>query len=327
MSVLVTGGAGYVGSAIMERLVANGETVACLDNFSTGHHEAICDGVDLIDGSIMDEQLVAATLSQYKVETVVHCAALSIVQHSNRVPLEYFENNVVGAHVVLKAMVGCDVRRFVLSSTAAVYGNPTAIPISESHAIAPINAYGRSKRMIEQMLEWHTRAYDLSFVSLRYFNAAGATSRFGEDHSPETHLIPLVLEAAMRNQPGLLVYGNDYSTPDGSCHRDYIHVVDLADAHVRAIEYLRNGGNSDTFNLGVGEGHSVFEVIRAAERATGRSISYEIVPRREGDATTLVASNEKAKSMLNWVPVKSTLDEIVEDAWRWKQLFPTGYKK
>lgn len=325
MSILVTGGAGYVGSAIMECLVQRGESVVCLDNLSTGHRAAVHRDVDFVEGAVHDEGLVTRLLSDRGVEAVIHCAAFSIVPESNRNPLGYFENNVVGAHRLLKAMIRCGVGKFVLSSTAAIYGDPMEVPISETHPINPLNAYGRSKRMIEEMLEWYARAYRFAYISLRYFNAAGATDRFGEDHHPETHLIPVVLEAAMETRPQVFVFGNDYPTPDGSCIRDYIHVSDLADAHVRSIDYLRDGGASDTFNLGAGTGYSVLEVLDAVERITGRRIPYEIAPRRPGDATSLVASHAKARTILNWSPAVSNLDNLIRDAWRWKQRFPTGY--
>jgi len=328
MAVLVTGGAGYVGSAIMERLVAEGESVVCLDNFSTGHRDAVCAGVDVVEGSILDEALVSETLSRFDVDSVVHCAALSIVPESNREPLAYFENNVVGTERVCSAMRARGVGRFVLSSTAAVYGNPATLPIPETHAIAPVNAYGLFKRTAEELLEWCARAYvGFSFVSLRYFNAAGATATHGEDHRPETHLIPIVLEAAAGRRGEVEVFGSDYSTADGTCVRDYIHVEDLADAHVRAIRYLRDGGASDVFNLGAESGHSVLEVIRAAEGVTEKRVPRTMRGRRAGDVHSLVASREKAGRVLGWAPEKSALEQLLEDAWRWRQGHPEGYAR
>ncbi len=327
MSILVTGGAGYIGSAILERLVADGESVVCLDNFSTGHRDAVCGGVELVEGSILDGPCVLDTLRRFDVETVIHCAALSIVEESNRAPLAYFENNVAGAHVVLKGMVECGVTRFVLSSTAAVYGNPIEVPIRENHPIAPLNAYGRSKRMIEEMLEWHGRAYDFSYVSLRYFNAAGATIEHGEDHNPETHLIPIVLDVAQGRRTSIQIFGNDYPTADGTCVRDYIHISDLVDAHVRSVAHLRAGNPSEVFNLGTGSGHSVLEVVQAAERVTGRRVPHEVAPRRSGDAASLVASRDKAMDRLGWSPSRSAIAEVLVDAWRWKQVHPNGYTR
>jgi UDP-glucose 4-epimerase len=327
VSVLVTGGAGYIGSVIAERLSGERERIVCLDDFSTGHRDATVSGAELVEGSVLDATLVEATLRRYSVDAVVHCAAFSIVEDSVRDPLKYFQNNVVGTHTLLRAMLSCGVRRFVLSSTAAVYGEPTSIPIEESHSIAPLNPYGRSKRMIEEMLEWHARSHGLSYVSLRYFNAAGASARYGEHHLPETHLIPIALEVAAGTRDSLNVFGSDYPTSDGTCVRDFIHVEDLADAHVRAVSYLRQGGLAEVINLGTGTGHSVLEVARAVEQVTGRKVPLRFAGRRAGDVHSLVASREKAAIILGWLPSRSGIEQMVADAWRWRQRYPHGYPR
>ncbi len=327
MSVLVTGGAGYIGSVIAQRLLAAGERVVCLDNFSTGHRDAVPPDAELVEGSILDAALVDAALRRHSVEVVVHCAAFSIVEESVRDPAKYFENNVAGSHALLRAMHACGVRRFVFSSTAAVYGEPRSVPICESHPIAPLNPYGRSKRMIEEMLEWHARAYGLHYTSLRYFNAAGASGPHGEHHTPETHLIPIALEVAAGARDSLTVFGHDYPTRDGTCVRDFIHIEDLADAHLSAVAGLRRGEQAEIINLGAGTGHSVLEVVRAVEQETGRKIPLKFAGRRAGDPHTLVASCEIALATLNWSPVRSAIERITADAWRWRKQFPHGYAR
>jgi UDP-glucose 4-epimerase len=325
MGVLVTGGAGYIGSVAAACLAAAKEQVVVLDNLSTGHRRAVPDGAEFIKGNISEAALLEAVFATHEIDTVMHFAAFSLVAESCAEPLKYFENNVVGAHALLKAMIRAGVRRFILSSTAAVYGRPDAVPITEDMPTRPLNPYGLSKRMIEEILEWHDRAYDLRYVSLRYFNAAGAMGDCGETHRPETHLIPNVLMAIAGMKDRVTVYGTDYDTPDGTCVRDYIHVEDLADAHLKAMAYLRDGGPSDIFNLGNAVGHSVREVIEAAQRVTGRDVPLEYGPRRQGDADKLVASSEKAQSVLGWKPKKADIDVIVRDAWAWRQTHPGGY--
>jgi len=327
LSVMLSGAAGYVGSVIAERLAASGEQIVCLDDFSTGHRDAVFPGAELVEGSILDEALVETTLRRHSVDVVVHCAAFSIVEESVRDPSKYFENNVMGSHALLRAMNACGVRRFVLSSTAAVYGDPQSVPIEETHPIAPLNPYGRSKRMIEEMLEWHARAYGLSYLSLRYFNAAGASARYGEHHTPESHLIPVALDVAAGTRDSLGIFGSDYPTPDGTSVRDYVHVEDLADAHAGAVACLRRGPIAEVVNLGTGSGHSVLEVVRAVERVTGRSVPLTRSERRTGDAHTLVASREKAAAVLGWTPSRSGIERIVADAWRWREEHPRGYAR
>ena len=322
MAVLVTGGAGYIGSVATEGLLAAGEEVLVLDSLVTGHRAAVAPGARLVEGDIRDEALLARLFSEHPIDTVMHFAAFSLVGESVREPALYFENNVEGAHTVLKAMHAARVPRFILSSTAAVYGDPERVPITEDMPTRPLNPYGLSKRIIEEMLAWYDRAYGLKHVCLRYFNACGASARHGEDHEPETHLIPNILAAADGNREGLKVFGNDYETPDGTCVRDYIHVEDLADAHIRAMQYLRADGPSDIMNLGNSIGNSVMEAIASARRVTGKSVPFEVVPRRPGDADRLVACSDKAQAKLDWQPRK---DVIVRDAWAWRQANPRGY--
>ncbi|MBI4557632.1 MAG: UDP-glucose 4-epimerase GalE [Candidatus Hydrogenedentes bacterium] len=325
MAVLITGGAGYIGSVAAEQLLELGEPVVILDNLSTGHRAAVPAGAEFIHGSVLDDSLLGKLLSDHGVDTVMHFAASSLVGESCANPLKYFENNVAGALSLLKAMRRANVERIILSSTAAVYGNPDRVPISEEMPDRPLNPYGLSKRMIEQTLEWCDTAYGLRYVSLRYFNAAGATSQRGEDHRPETHLIPNVLDVAAGARQSVTIFGNDYDTPDGTCVRDYIHVSDLTDAHVKAMHYLREGGRSEIINLGNSVGHSVLQVVESARRVTGREIPTVYSARRPGDADRLVASSEKARSVLGWKPRKAAIDDIVSDAWEWRRRHPEGY--
>lgn len=325
MGVLVTGGAGYIGSVAADLLLAAGEKVVVLDNLSTGHRDAVAPGAEFVEGNILNGSLIADLIRRHDVDTVMHFAALSLVGESCQKPLKYFGNNVGGAHNVLDAMVRAGAKRFILSSTAAVYGHVESVPITEDAPANPLNPYGLSKRIIEQMLEWHDRAYGIRYVALRYFNAAGATPRCGEDHRPETHLIPNVLSAAEGSQDELTVFGDDYPTPDGTCVRDYIHVAYLADAHLKAMEYLREGGESDVMNLGNNVGNSVYEVIEAVRRVTGHKVPFRVAGRRPGDAPNLVASAKKARERLGWSPVRGNIDNIVADAWAWRQAHPGGY--
>lgn len=325
MAVLVTGGAGYIGSVATERLVAAGEDVVVLDNLVTGHRAAVAAGARFIEGNIRDDVVLARVFTDYDIDTVMHFAAYSLVGESVSDPARYFENNVEGAHAVLKAMHAAGVPRFILSSTAAVYGDPERVPITEDMPTRPLNPYGLSKRIIEEMLAWYDRAYKMQFVCFRYFNACGASRAFGEDHDPETHLVPNVIGAAEGTRAELKVFGSDYNTPDGTCIRDYIHVEDLADAHIRGMQYLRAGGHSDIMNLGNSVGNSVLEVIAAVQRVTGNDVPYTVAPRRPGDADRLVASSEKAQEVLGWRPQKGDIDTIVRDAWTWFQAHPNGY--
>jgi UDP-glucose 4-epimerase len=328
--ILVTGGAGYVGSVSVESFLAAGHDVVVLDDLSTGHRDAVPDGARLVVGDYGDQAAVTRLLSDHETDAILHCAARSLVGESLQDPARYFRDNVGGGIALLEAAREVGVARFVLSSTAAVYGLPLRTPISEDDETRPINPYGETKRAFEGALTWYGRAYGLRSVSLRYFNVAGATDELGEDHDPETHLIPAILGSIERGKP-LTLFGDDYPTRDGTCIRDYIHVADLADAHLRAIEATAAGdaGTSDgalAFNLGNGDGFSNLEVIHAAERVIGRPIDYEIGPRRPGDPPVLVASAERAAAKLGWRPQRPSLDEMVGSAWAWRQVHPEGYE-
>ncbi|MCD6287778.1 MAG: UDP-glucose 4-epimerase GalE [Candidatus Hydrogenedentes bacterium] len=325
MSVLVTGGAGYIGSVAVERLVAAGEDVVVLDDLSMGHRAAVHPQAEFIEASILDTPVLDQLFATHHIDTVMHFAAFSLVGESCENPVKYFDNNVCGAHSVLKSMLRAGVPRFILSSTASTYGNVNSEPITEDMPTGPLNPYGLSKRIIEQMLEWHDKAARLQYVSLRYFNACGASERYGEDHDPETHIIPNVLAAAAGTRDSVSIFGTDYSTPDGTCVRDYIHIEDLADAHIAAMNYMRRGGCSEIINLGNSIGNSVREIIESVKKVTGRQFKVIETERRPGDADVLVASSEKARRLLGWSPVKSDIDTIVGDAWRWFESHPNGY--
>lgn len=326
MSVLVTGGAGYIGSVAVEQLIASGENVVVLDNFSTGYRAAVAPEVVLIEGNIHDRPLVRSILNEHGIDTVMHFAAFIMVGESCADPGKYFQNNVVGALNVLDAMVDSGVKRFILSSTAAVYGDPESVPITEDMPKRPKNPYGLSKRMVEQALEWYASAHGLQSVALRYFNAAGATTVHGEAHVPESHLIPNILLAADGRHEAINIFGRDYDTPDGTCIRDYIHVLDLIDAHLLAVRYLRDGGTSDCFNLGNSVGHSVLDVIKAVKTVTGKEVPVVFGDRRPGDADRLVAGSDKARRVLGWKPSRGSIETIVQDAWNWYKAHPNGYQ-
>jgi UDP-glucose 4-epimerase len=327
MSVLVTGGAGYIGSVAVERLLMSGERVVVLDNFSTGHRGALDPRATVVEGDIQNRSLVTRVLQEHEVDTVMHFAAFIVVPESCSEPLRYFDNNFVGAHSVLSAMQEVGVKQFIFSSTAAVYGNPVSSPITEDDPKSPLNPYGLSKRMIEQILEWCASAYGMRYVALRYFNACGASEEHGEDHYPESHLIPNILKAAAGELDCITVYGNDYDTPDGTCIRDYIHIEDLVDAHIRAMAYLRTGNSAIEVNLGNSIGYSVMDVIESVRRVTGRDFAVVFKERRPGDASALVASSDKARQILGWQPQKPEIDTIVRDAWNWKLRHPVGYEQ
>jgi UDP-glucose 4-epimerase len=326
--ILVTGGAGYVGSVSVEAFLAAGHEVVVLDDATTGHPAAIPSGATFRRGTYGDAATVARLLQDEGIEAILHCAARSLVGESGRDPAKYYRDNVAGGVALLEAARTTGVERIVFSSTAAVYGVPDATPIPEDAALRPINPYGETKRTFEGALRWYGAAYGLRSVSLRYFNVAGATEALGEDHDPETHLIPNVLAAA-EGRSALTVFGDDYPTPDGTCIRDYIHVADLADAHLRGIEATapddaRTAGPL-ICNLGTAGGFSVREVIAAAERVVGHEIPFTISPRRAGDPPILVASNERARAVLGWRAARPSLDEIVGSAWAWRQRHPEGY--
>jgi UDP-glucose 4-epimerase len=322
---LVTGGAGYVGSHLVAALVERGDTVVVLDNLRTGHRAAVPSGARLVVGDLADTGVVDALLAEGPWHAVFHFAAVSQVGESMRLPFLYLIDNGVNGMRLIEACVRHGVPRFVLSSTAALYGTPDAVPILEDAPLHPESPYGDSKWFLERALHWAEHVHGLRYASLRYFNAAGAdpAGRFGEDHRPETHLIPLVIDAALGRRPELDVYGSDYATPDGTCLRDYVHVSDLADAHMLAFDRL--DGGSITVNLGNGSGHSVLQVIQSVERVSGRKVPHRICPRRPGDPAALVASSERALRELGWHPRIADLDEIVRTALVWREAHPNGY--
>jgi UDP-glucose 4-epimerase len=322
---LVTGGAGYVGSHLVAALLGRGDAVVVLDNLRTGHRGAVPSGVQLIVADLADTGTVDAVLADGPWHAVFHFAALSQVGESMRLPFRYLINNGVNGMRLVEACVRHGIMRFVLSSTAALYGTPKTVPIPEDAPLDPESPYGDSKWFLERTLHWAERVHGLRYASLRYFNAAGADpqGRYGEDHRPETHLIPLVIDAAYGRRAELEVYGSDYATPDGTCLRDYVHVTDLADAHLLALDRLERG--SITVNLGNGTGHSVLQVIEAVERVSNHKVPYRICPRRPGDAAVLVASSEAARRELGWRPRFAELDEIVRTALRWREAHPNGY--
>lgn len=324
MRILVTGGAGYIGSVVTEELLSDGHAVVVYDNLSKGHREAITSGADFVQANLTDSETLRQTLELHQIEAVVHMAADALVGESVGNPAKYYQNNLVAGLCLLDAMRAAEVGHIVFSSTAATYGQPEKQPIEETAPNNPTNPYGATKLAFEQALRWYDKAYGMRYAALRYFNAAGATSRCGESHDPETHLIPIALQAAAGSRAHVEVYGDDYPTLDGTCVRDYIHVVDLARAHVLALGALDRG--SQIYNLGCGgAGYSVREVIQAARRITGRPISEKVGPRRPGDPATLVASAEKIKRELGWNPALQDLEVIIESAWCWMQAHPNGY--
>jgi len=323
MNVLVTGGAGYIGSAVAEELVDNGCHVIVLDNLQQGHRDAIPAKANFVLADIGDTTTLEHILQQFGITAVMHLAADSLVGESMTDPGKFFQNNVANGLVLLNTMLKNGVRKFVFSSSAAVYGNPETIPIPEDHPKSPVNAYGDSKLTFERILEWYGLAYDLQYISLRYFNAAGATLLSGEAHHPETHLIPNILRAALNGSSSVPVFGTDYSTKDGSCIRDYIHVADIAKAHFMALEKL-DGLRAKAYNLGNGNGYSVLEVIETARRLTGADIHVKFCSRRAGDPGILVASSDLARTEMGWTP-KFELEAIIESAWKWMLRHPGGY--
>ena len=327
MKVLVTGGAGYVGSISVELLLEAGHDVTVLDSFFRGRHAAVPLQAHLVEGELADRSLLEATLRDDGIEAVLHCAGRSLVPESAVDPAVYFATNVVDGLGLLDAMRSANVGRIVFSSSAAVYGAVNTPVIEEDQPQKPINAYGETKRAFEGALEWYARAYDMAAVSLRYFNAAGASDARGEDHRPETHLIPNMIKAALGGEP-LRIFGTDYDTPDGTCIRDYVHVLDVADAHILALELTAEvSGTHIACNLGSGSGFSVMEVLSAAQSVVGREVPHSFGPRREGDPAVLVASNTKAAELLGWQPRRGTLGEIIGSAWKWHQAHPQGYPK
>ena len=330
MNILVTGGAGYIGSHTVRALLESKEfTPVVFDNLATGHAESVPQGTPLVQGDIHDIDLVAETLKKYDISGVIHFAAYSLVGESITDPAKYYANNVEGTLHLLLGMKKAGVDKIVFSSTAAVYGEPEKTPIEEDFPHHPTNVYGRTKLVIENMMGDFTNAYGLNYVALRYFNAAGAAQdgAIGEDHNPESHLIPLILKAAQGVRDHISIYGTDYPTPDGTCIRDYIHVLDLADAHVLAMKYLMNGGKSNYFNLGSEKGFSVREIIETARKVTGIDFKVLEEERRSGDPAVLIASSRKFRASLGWHPTHSNTEEIIASAWNWHKNHPHGYGK
>ncbi|MCK9856994.1 MULTISPECIES: UDP-glucose 4-epimerase GalE [Paenibacillus] len=326
MAVLVTGGAGYIGSHAVAALAERGEEIVVVDNLQQGHREAVVGG-KLYVGDLRDAEFMDTVFKENKIDAVIHFAANSLVGESMTNPAKYYHNNVYGTLCLLEKMIEHDVKKIVFSSTAATYGEPENVPIDEFDRTLPTNTYGETKLAMEKMMKWFDVAHGLKYVSLRYFNAAGAhaSGKIGEDHSPETHLIPIVLQAALGQRPHISVFGDDYATPDGTCIRDYIHVSDLADAHVLAVDKLRQGSDSAIYNLGNGQGFSVKEVIEIARKVTEREIKAVIEPRRAGDPATLVASSARARKELGWNPSRANLEDIIRSAWNWHVNHPNGY--
>ena len=316
MKVLVTGGAGYIGSVVSEQLVNDGHEVVVYDNLSKGHRDAVVDGAHFVERDLLDANKLCETLNDNRIEAVIHMAAFSLVGESVEQPAKYYQNNVVAGLVLLDAMRESGVKRIVFSSTAATYGEPESQPIFEAAPASPTNPYGETKLAFEKAMHWYERAYGIRYASLRYFNAAGASEKCGEDHDPETHIIPITLQVAAGKRTHVEIYGDDYPTDDGTCIRDYIHVIDLARAHILALDVL--GERSAIYNLGCGgDGYSVRDVIDTARRVTGKEIPVRMGPRRPGDPAVLIASSDKIKSELGWQPQFQDLGLIIESAWRW----------
>lgn len=327
MTVLVLGGAGYIGSHAVDRLVEKGYDVAVVDNLVTGHRAAVNAKSRFYEGDVRDQAFLDGVFDKEDIEGVIHFAAFSVVPESMKKPLKYFDNNTAGMVSLLEVMNKHNVKKIVFSSTAATYGEPKQIPIKETDPQVPTNPYGESKLMMEKIMRWSDEAYGIKFVALRYFNVAGAKEdgSIGEDHHPETHLVPIILEVAAGERDQLAIFGDDYPTKDGTNVRDYVHVVDLADAHILALEYLKAGHDSDAFNLGSSTGFSNKEMLEAARKVTGKEIPAKMAPRRAGDPSTLIAASDKARKTLNWQPRFDNVEDIIRTAWNWKQTHPAGY--
>jgi UDP-glucose 4-epimerase len=323
MRIFVVGGAGYIGSVCAQLMLDEGHEVVVFDSLSEGHRRAVDSRANFIRGELADRAQIEAALTSTRPDAVMHFAAYALVPESMRDPSKYFRNNISNGLNLLDAMLKTEVRHIIFSSTCAIFGPPDRVPIDESAVPRPISPYGESKLAFEKILRWYDEIHGFKFVSLRYFNAAGATENFGEDHRPETHLIPTVLKVALGQSPNLEIYGTDYETPDGTCIRDYIHIVDLAHAHILALGAAASG----FYNLGTGGGSSVQEVIAACRKITGRKIEVIEKPRRPGDPPRLIASSEKIRKELGWRPQFQSLDAIIESAWAWHQRFPSGYEE
>jgi len=328
MAILVLGGAGYIGSHTVKRLIEQNEDVVVIDNLVTGHRQAVSKQARFYQGDVRDRDFLDKVFAEESIDTVIHFAAFSIVPESMKDPLKYFDNNTGGVITLLEAMHANHVSRIVFSSTAATYGNPENDTIKETDLQNPINPYGESKLMMEKIMYWSDIAYGIKFVALRYFNVAGAAAdgTIGEDHHPETHLIPIVLQVASGKRDELQIFGDDYKTADGTNIRDYVHVTDLADAHILAMKYLQAGNESNAFNLGSSTGFSVKQILEAARVATGKEIPARITARRPGDPDTLVAKSDKARKILNWQPQYDDIHEIIRTAWNWTQKHPNGFE-
>jgi UDP-glucose 4-epimerase len=326
MHILVTGGAGYIGSVVAEHLLRDGHAVTVLDNLSMGWREAVPSGAEFVQGDTGDQAALDALFASHSFDAVMHFAALIEAGESVKFPDKYFENNSLRTLTLLRAMLNHDVSRFVFSSTAAVYGEPETVPISEEHPLAPTNPYGESKLLVEQMLRWLHNAHGLRYASLRYFNAAGATAERGEAHRSESHLIPLILQVPLGQREFISIYGSDYPTKDGTCVRDYIHIDDLAAAHLLALQGLETH-ETLICNLGSGAGFSVREIVEIARKVTGHPIPAREMPRRAGDPAVLIASSDKARRLLGWKPLHSDIESIVHSAWEWHRTHPLGYRK
>lgn len=328
MNVLVTGGAGYIGSHCVKMLLEKGYDVTVIDNLSTGYFQAIDKRAKFYNENIKNLKQVTDILKENKIDSVIHFAAFSLVGESMIKPLKYYDNNVYGTKVLLEAMVQADVKNIVFSSTAAVYGDKEIMPITEEMLETPSNAYGETKLAMEKMMRWADTAHNIKHIALRYFNVAGAynTGEIGESHNPETHLIPLILQVPLGKRDFISIFGDDYATPDGTCIRDYIHIEDLIDAHILAMNHVKKTNQSDFMNLGSGEGFSVQEMIEAARKVTGHSIPAKITPRRAGDPARLIASSKKAESTLGWVKKHNNVEEIIASAWKFHQLNKEGFR-
>lgn len=329
MRILVLGGAGYIGSHAVHQLIDEQKEVIVIDNLQTGHEEAIHPEATFYKGDIRDKSFLRNVFTHETIDAVVHFAANSLVGESMEKPLAYFDNNVYGTQILLEVMAEFGTQYIVFSSSAATYGEPEQIPITEDMPTHPTSTYGETKRIMERMMHWAQQAHDIHYVSLRYFNVAGAraSGEIGEDHRPETHLVPIILQTALHQRDHITVFGDDYPTEDGTCIRDYVHVEDLIQAHIKALDYLQTGGKSDIFNLGSSQGFSVNEMIEAARSVTQTDIPTQMGARRAGDPSTLIAASDKARTILGWYPEKTSIETIMKDAWHWHQSHPHGYGK
>ena len=327
--ILVCGGAGYIGSHAVRQLIDKGEEVIIVDNLETGHRDAVHPKAKFYNVDIRNEEDLDKVFLENKIDEVIHFAANSLVGESMTNPLKYFNNNVHGTEILLKTMIKHNVKKIVFSSTAATYGEPKNIPILESDETNPTNAYGETKLCMEKMMKWEDKAHGVKYISLRYFNVAGAhiSGEIGEDHNPETHLIPLILQVPLGKREFISIFGDDYDTHDGTCIRDYIHVTDLADAHILAVQKLREGSDSNIYNLGSGNGFTVKEMIEAARKVTGHEIPAEVCERRAGDPAKLVASSIKAREELGWQPKLENVEAMISSAWNWHKNHPNGFEK